>query len=100
TLGDDNSESDVELLNMIPSQDDELYVTVENNIMCEKVLDIIEKKLPEREAEIIKIRYGLCKQKPLTQREVAKKLGISRSYISRLETKALATIKQELLRRT
>ncbi|MFQ6750011.1 MAG: sigma-70 family RNA polymerase sigma factor, partial [Clostridia bacterium] len=99
TLGDDNSESDVELLNMIPSQDDELYVTVENNIMCEKVLDIIEKKLPDREAEIIKIRYGLCKQKPLTQREVAKKLGISRSYISRLETKALATIKQELLRR-
>lgn len=100
TLGDDNSESDVELLNMIPSQDDELYVTVENNIMCEKVLDIIATKLPQREAEIIKIRYGLCKQKPLTQREVAKKLGISRSYISRLETKALATIKQELLRKT
>ena len=98
TLGDDNSDSDVELLNVIPSTDDELYTTIENNIMCENVMKIVAKKLPKREADIIKIRFGLCGQKPLTQREVAQKLGISRSYISRLETKALATIKQELER--
>ena len=99
TLGEDNSDNDVELMNMIPSQDEDLYTNVENTILCEKVIKIVATKLPPREAEIISIRYGLGKQPPLTQREVAKKLGISRSYISRLETKALATIKQELLRR-
>ena len=50
-------------------------------------------------AEIIKIRFGVGGRKPLTQREVASHLGISRSYISRLETKALATIKAELEKR-
>ena len=99
TLGEDNSDNDVELMNMIPSQDEDLYTNVENTILCEKVIKIVATKLPPREAEIISIRYGLGKQPPLTQREVAKKLGISRSYISRLETKALSTIKQELLRR-
>ena len=99
TLGDDNSDSDVELLNIIPSQDEELYTTIDDNIMCENVMKIIDTKLSTREAEIIKIRFGLGGRKPLTQREVATQLGISRSYISRLETKALATIKAELEKR-
>lgn len=99
TLGDDNSDSDVELLNIIPSQDEELYTTIDDNIMCENVMKIIDTKLSAREAEIIKIRFGLGGRKPLTQREVATQLGISRSYISRLETKALATIKAELEKR-
>lgn len=99
TLGDDNSDSDVELLNIIPSQDEELYTTIDDNIMCENVMKIIDTKLSMREAEIIKIRFGLGGRKPLTQREVATQLGISRSYISRLETKALATIKAELEKR-
>ena len=56
----------------------------------------IKNSLSKREYEIIKLRYGLCGNKPLTQREVAQKLGISRSYISRLETKAMETIKGEI----
>ena len=57
---------------------------------------IIKTSLPEREYNIIKMRYGLDGLIPLTQREVAHKLGISRSYISRLETKALEKIKSEV----
>ena len=67
--------------------------------IVENVMKIIDTKLSAREAEIIKIRFGLGGRKPLTQREVATQLGISRSYISRLETKALATIKAELEKR-
>lgn len=93
TLGDENRENDVELLNMIPSLDEELYTILDNKILNEKINSIIDKKLPEREAKIIKMRYGINGSVPLTQREVAEFLGISRSYISRLETKALATIK-------
>ena len=99
TLGDDNSDSDVELLNIIPSGEDDLLTTVDDKIMCENVMKIIDTKLSTREAEIIKIRFGLGGRKPLTQREVASHLGISRSYISRLETKALSTIKAELEKR-
>ena len=61
--------------------------------------EIIKNSLSEREYEIIKLRYGLFGNKPLTQREVATRLGISRSYISRLETKAMETIKEEITKR-
>ena len=96
SLGDDNSENDVELLSIIPSLDDEIYTVVENNIITDKIAKLIEEKLPKREADIIKMRYGMNNQTALTQREVANKLNISRSYISRLETKALETIRENI----
>ena len=86
----------MELLDVLPGIDDEVYNIVENNIITEKINKIINEKLPKREAEIIKLRYGIGGKPALTQREVAKKLNISRSYISRLETKAIAVIKEEL----
>ncbi len=54
------------------------------------------KTLPEREREIITLRYGLYGTLPLTQREVAQKMGISRSYISRIEKKALFSLREGL----
>ena len=93
TLGQDKDGKDIELMDIIPGIEDEVVETVENNILTEKMAKIIKNSLPEREYEIIKYRYGLEDTRPLTQREVALKLGISRSYISRLETKAMETIK-------
>lgn len=52
--------------------------------------------LDAREKEIIQLRYGLNGNPPLTQREVAKRHGISRSYISRIEKKALCKLRAEL----
>ena len=52
--------------------------------------------LPDRARHIIALRYGLDGRSPLTQQQVAERLGISRSYVSRLESKALATLKAEL----
>ena len=65
-------------------------------VLTEKIIDIIDKHLTEREAKIIKMRYGINGTPALTQREVAEKLGISRSYISRIETKALGIIKENM----
>lgn len=96
TLGQDKEGNDIELMDIIPGIEDEVIDAVESNILTEKMSYIIKKSLPEREFEIIKLRYGLFGNKPLTQREVAAKLGISRSYISRLETKAMETIKTEI----
>lgn len=57
-------------------------------------------ELPEREREIIWMRYGLNGYKELTQKEVAQKLGISQSYISRLEKRIMLRLKKELIRQT
>lgn len=57
-------------------------------------------ELPEREREIIYMRFGLGGQKELTQKEVANKMGISQSYISRLEKRIMLRLRKELLRRT
>lgn len=95
-LGQDKDGNEVELLEIIPSLDDEIYGIVESNIITEKISKLIDSTLSKREADILKMRYGIGDIPALTQREVAVKLGISRSYISRLETKALATIKEHL----
>ncbi len=52
------------------------------------------RQLPDREREIITLRYGLRGGKPLTQQEIAGKMGISRSYVSRIEKKALLTLRR------
>ena len=58
------------------------------------------KELPEREREIILMRFGLEGRKELTQKEVAQKMGISQSYISRLEKRIMQRLKKEFLRQT
>lgn len=98
-LGEDKDGNEIELMDIIPTIEDEVEDMVENNILNEKIFKLVKEILPEREYEIIKFRYGMENCPALTQREVAKKLGISRSYISRLETKALETIREEIIKR-
>lgn len=69
---------------------------VENGILMERVLKITRASLDEREYDIIKLRYGLGGVGALTQREVAAKFGISRSYVSRIEKRALQKIKEHI----
>lgn len=96
SLGQDKDGNDIELADIIPSSEEEVFSIVENNILTEKILEIMDKNLTEREATIIKMRYGINGTPALTQREVAEKLGISRSYISRIETKSLKIIKNNM----
>ena len=66
---------------------------IDMNMHVEKVLELVKSELDGREREIIVLRYGLMGYKPLTQREVAKHLGISRSYVSRIEKRALTLLR-------
>ena len=77
---------------------DEKSVTedIEEKIQNEKLYEVIDKELFPREKEIIFLRYGLMGRRAYTQREVAKKLGISRSYVSRIEKKAIEILKNKL----
>ena len=75
---------------------DNVFEDIETKIHTERAIFYISTLLSEREKEIIVLRYGLGKHLPKTQREVARLLGISRSYVSRIEKKALAVIREKL----
>ncbi len=78
------------------SSDIDMEEDLEKKIRWEKVSQIIKNLEDEREKEILFLRYGLNNKKPLTQREVAQKLNISRSYVSRIEKKVLERIKNQV----
>ncbi len=80
----------------IISCDDTIADDIYNRINCKKAVDIIKTKLTDREKEIIVLRYGLSGKPAKTQREIAVQLGISRSYVSRIEKAALEKIKESL----
>ena len=77
----------------IISCDDTMAEDVELKTYLEKLRILVDEKLFGREKEIIVLRYGLMGYAPKTQREVAQHLGISRSYVSRIEKKALLELK-------
>ncbi len=79
----------------IIAEDDGIIDKIDLNIKSEQLYRFIDECLDERELTIIKHRYGLFGCKPLTQREVAQKLDISRSYVSRIEKKALQTLRKK-----
>lgn len=76
--------------------DDTIADDLDTKIKLTKAAEYIMKNLDEREREIIILRYGLGKANAITQREVAEKLGISRSYVSRIEKSALEKIRAAL----
>ena len=78
------------------SSDENVTEETELKIMSERALKCIKTVLTLRERQIIIMRYGLCGTQELTQREIAEKLGISRSYVSRIEKSALEKLKNAL----
>ena len=78
------------------SSDEDLPQDIQRKIMSEKALKCIKTILTLRERQIIIMRYGLCGTEELTQREIADKLGISRSYVSRIEKSALEKLRNAL----
>ncbi len=88
----DKDGNSMSLMDII-AEDDNMVDRIEVMIHSKQLYGFIEESLDEREKEIIRHRYGLYGLKPLTQREVADKLNISRSYVSRIEKKALEKLK-------
>ena len=96
TLGVDKEGNEISLIDVLSSDKDSVVEKVESNIQIRALYAKINTALSEREGEIIRMRYGLVDGKCKTQREIASLLGISRSYVSRIEKKALKKLKKEL----
>ena len=80
------------------ADDKDVIDDVERDILMERLVAVTKECLDKREYDIIKHRYGLDGNGALTQREVANMFGISRSYISRIEKKALEKIREHVSR--
>ena len=95
-VGTDKEGNEITMMEILPSEGESDFERIENDIIMERVLDVIDKVLSRRERKIICMRYGLRGSRVYTQLEVAKILGISRSYVSRIEKKAIGKLTKVL----
>ena len=95
-VGVDKDGNELTLIDLLAEKEDSVFAQVEKSIQREKFVAYLKKFLTEREFIILSLRYGLEDGIALPQREVAKKLGISRSYISRIEKRAIEKARERL----
>ena len=97
-IGADKEGNEISLLDILGTDGDEVINEVELRIQTKKLYRAIERCLKDREKVIIQLRYGLIDGEYKTQREIAAMLGISRSYVSRIETRAIKKLLKEINR--
>lgn len=95
SIDSDREGNALSLMDVISVEDDMLE-NLDARDSCAKVRRCVEHCLTEREAKVISLRYGLDGEGPRTQREIASSCGISRSYVSRLEKKALGKLREAM----
>lgn len=96
SIGEDKEGNTLSLIDVIGADEHSVDEQVETKIETEKLKGILSKTLTQRELLVIQMRYGIGGKQVLPQREIAKRLGISRSYVSRIEKKALGKLNREL----
>ena len=92
-IGTDKEGNEINLLDVTLFQQEDFAQELQKREDIQKIRQLVETVLPPREKEIITLRYGFSGEEELTQREIGERLGISRSYVSRIEKKALAVLK-------
>lgn len=92
-IGTDKEGNEISLLDVIEQEQEEVIDRIELDDNIKKLTELVEKVLDEREQEIIRLRYGLLSGREVTQREIGQQLGISRSYVSRIEKRALLKLR-------
>lgn len=93
-IGSDKEGHEINLLDIIESSESDIIEDIELQGNVKRLYELVNKVLSKREKQIIEMRYGLNAQEEVTQREIASKIGISRSYVSRIEKKALKKLRE------
>lgn len=88
-IGVDKEGNEVTLIDKLGTDDDGIFDEVNLKLQIAELCKAMKEVLLDREESIIRLRYGLCGERPFTQKEIANMMGISRSYVSRIEKKAL-----------
>lgn len=92
-IGTDKEGNEINLLDVCVQEQIDVVEQLDHDEKLCKLSDLIDKVLDDREKEIIQLRYGIGRETELTQREIGKMQGISRSYVSRIEKKALEKLR-------
>ncbi|MBO5782823.1 MAG: sigma-70 family RNA polymerase sigma factor, partial [Clostridia bacterium] len=93
-VGMDKEGNELTLMDLLFEKEDCVFDKVDRSLVQEKFIRLLKKHLTDREYTIVSLRYGLKGGVPLPQREVAKMLQISRSYISRIEKRAIEKLRR------
>ncbi len=92
-IGTDREGNEIQLFDIIETEEDDAHKKVELNDDIKVLYHKVESELSPRERMVLKMRYGLYNEEEYTQREIAKQLGISRSYVSRIEKSAIEKLR-------
>ena len=95
-IGKDKDDNEVTLQEVLENDDKNIEDIVDLKFKIKRLYEKMKKTLKEREKLIIELRFGLNGNKPRTQKEIASMMNISRSYVSRIETKAIGKLSNEL----
>ena len=95
-IGTDKDGNDMALVDTLDSDVKDTIDTIYNSIITDQIKKYINNKLSEREKYIMELRYGLNGNEQKTQQQIADELGISRSYVSRIETKAIDKLAKQM----
>ncbi|MBR2870194.1 MAG: RNA polymerase sporulation sigma factor SigK [Clostridia bacterium] len=95
-IGTDKDGNELTLIDLLCEKEDAVFSQVDRSIERERLVDFLKNNLSKREYTVLCLRYGLKCKRAYAQREVAKFLKISRSYVSRIEKKALEKLKNKL----
>ena len=96
TIGEDKDSTVVTLQEVLVADEQTIDEQVDLKLQIKKLYGKISSILKDRERTIINLRFGLDGNKPKTQNEIAQEMGISRSYVSRIETKAIGKLAKEI----
>ena len=98
TIDTDNDGNPLTYIDVICTEDT-IAEDIDLKLRCARAVEIVQNELDPRERRVITMRYGLDMRPPRTQRDIAAELGISRSYVSRIEKSALGKLRESLERR-
>ncbi len=94
-IGKDKDDNEVTLMEVLETDDRSIEDEIDLKMKVKKLYRKMKEILKEREKTILELRFGLNGVKPKTQNEIASMMGISRSYVSRIETKAIGKLTKE-----
>ncbi len=95
-IGTDKEGNQINFIDIIESEEPDVVDRLDKNGKISDLQKLLPEVLTDREREIIVLRYGLLDDKPVTQKQIAGRLEISRSYVSRIEKKALSKLREKL----
>lgn len=95
-IGKDKDDNTVTLQDVLENNEKNIEDEVDLKIKIRQLYDKMKRVLKDREKLILELRFGLDGRKPKTQHQIAEMMGISRSYVSRIETKAIGKLAKEI----